>query len=154
MDGGVDTAWLSTSEAARRLGLTRDAVHKRLRRGTLEGRRGNDGSIRVRVATTPPVHDAATPALGHGVDTVPLVAELRERLDRTLAELAGLRERAAHAEGELVAEVRRSIEHQAAMADLRAILAREQARGDRLATELAMARRGWLERMIDALWQR
>jgi hypothetical protein len=147
MDGGVDAAWLSTSEAARRLGLTRDAVHKRLRRGTLEGRRGNDGSIRVRVTSTPPVHDAATPAIGHGVDTVPLVAELRERLDRTLAELAGLHERAAHAEGALAAEARRSTD----LLDLVADLRRER---NRLAAELVQARKGWLERVLEAVRRR
>ena len=35
MDNGEATSWLSVDETRRRLGLSRDAVYKRIKRGSL-----------------------------------------------------------------------------------------------------------------------
>jgi hypothetical protein len=135
MDNGEAAAWTDVDEAATRLGLSKDAVRKRIRRGSLESRRGNDGSVRVLVTSATrlgPVLDTA----GHGADAAGTTA--------LLVENARLAER-------LAAEERRSTELQDALAELRAVLGREQARGDRLESALAEARKGWLERLLEAV---
>jgi hypothetical protein len=57
-----------------------------------------------------------------------------------LPDLLEARDRAARAE--------------AALVEVRAALAREQARADRLEAELAEARKGWLERLLEAVRRR
>ena len=39
--------WLPVDETAKLLGISTDAVRKRIRRGKLEARQGNDGLLRV-----------------------------------------------------------------------------------------------------------
>jgi len=74
-------------EAARRLGLTPDAVRARLRRGTLEGYRDNSGSWRIVSSDTtprPPRHDTDTTR--HDVVSPDLARLLIEERDATRAE--------------------------------------------------------------------
>jgi hypothetical protein len=61
-----------------------------------------------------------------------------------LADLLDARERAARAEGELAAEARRNT-------DLMTALTLERARADRLEVALAKARKGWMERLLEAV---
>ena len=42
-----DGSWLTYTEAGQRLGISSEAVRLRLRRGSLKGTRGNDGTPRV-----------------------------------------------------------------------------------------------------------
>jgi hypothetical protein len=49
------------AEAAEALGVTRDAIHKRIRRGSVEHEKGEDGRFYVYV-------DASTPGLDESVD--------------------------------------------------------------------------------------
>ena len=51
MDDDADGSWLTMDEAGRRLALSRDALRKRIARGKLEVRKGNDGSARVLVTS-------------------------------------------------------------------------------------------------------
>src|SRR5437660_12288720 len=54
-DNGADTSWLTLDEAGQRLGLSKDALRKRIDRGRIEARLGNDGTTRVLVTSaTPP----------------------------------------------------------------------------------------------------
>ncbi len=46
-----DTTWLPVAEAARVLGLTEQALRKRLARGTMESRKNNRGNLVVLVST-------------------------------------------------------------------------------------------------------
>jgi hypothetical protein len=135
VDSGEDAAWLSVDAAALRLGLSRDAVRKRIKRGSLEARRGNDASVRVLVTSATPAApvqaaaaDASGTAVGQSADTALLVenARLVERL---------------------AAEARRS-------AELHGALAAERARGDRLEAALVEVRKGWLERLLEAVRRR
>ena len=47
MDNGEAVTWTGVAEAAARLGTSPGAVRKRIKRGTLEARRVNDGTYRV-----------------------------------------------------------------------------------------------------------
>jgi hypothetical protein len=151
-DVDADSSWLTLDEAGQRLGLSKDAVRKRIARGRLEARPANDGTTRVLVT-------AATPA-GPGSDgagqvqdspelvrlTVQLDGAL-ERLEGMIRELVEARERAARAEGAADALAGR-------VQDVSASLALERARADRLETALAEARRPWLARVIEGLRRR
>ena len=82
-------------EAARRLGVTPDAVRAKLRRGTLEGYRDNSGNWRIvstdtTVDTTsePPRHDTDTTR--HDVVSPDLARLLRALLERLETDQARL----------------------------------------------------------------
>jgi hypothetical protein len=126
--------WLGLGPAAQELGLTRSAVYRRIRAGTLSSRpRGNRG-LEVFVAPDDRDHsrdDARDDraVIGH---------------DRLQARVEELLERAVRAEGELAAK-------DALVAELRQVLDQERTRGDRLETALAEARRPWLARVLDGL---
>jgi excisionase family DNA binding protein len=51
---------LSVGEAAERLGVTRDAIHKRIHRGTIEHEKGDDGRFYVYVDTSKTEADTST----------------------------------------------------------------------------------------------
>jgi hypothetical protein len=51
---------LSVAEAARTLGVTRDAIHKRISRGSIEHEKGEDGRFYVYVDTSTSELDAST----------------------------------------------------------------------------------------------
>jgi len=92
-DGGVEIG-----EAARQLGLSVEALRKRLQRGRMRGRKGADGRWRVVLDGTAVRAPGAPapPAVLAGEAVLPLAAELRairlelEGLNRRLADLAGL----------------------------------------------------------------
>jgi hypothetical protein len=129
--------WLGLGPAAQELGLTRSAVYRRIRAGTLSSRpRGNRG-LEVFVAPDDRDHsrdDARDDRaiIGH---------------DRLQARVEELLERAVRAEGELAAK-------DALVAELRQVLDQERTRGDRLEVALAEARRPWLAKVIEGLRRR
>jgi hypothetical protein len=135
VDNGQDATWLPLSQAGQRLGLSRGALRKRIARGRLEARRGNDGLVRVLVTgETEPGRgqDGAGPGRD-GARTVPETVHL-------LSALAELRERCGRAEGECTA--------------LRAQVIDLQAERDRLEAALAETRRPWLARLLEAVRRR
>jgi hypothetical protein len=71
----VSVERLSVAEAAEALGVTRDAIHKRIRRGSVKHEKGEDGRFYVYV-------DASTPGLDESVDKskVESKVEVLERL--------------------------------------------------------------------------
>jgi excisionase family DNA binding protein len=80
-------------EAAELLGVSKDAVRQRIRRGTIRSEKGEDGRVYVYVdASLDAVHEHAPRDSGAGV----LVEELRDRLRYIEGQLEA--ERAAHAE--------------------------------------------------------
>ena len=61
MSEDVSVERLSVAEAAEVLGVTRDAIHKRIKRGSIEHEKGEDGRFYVDV-------DTSTPGLDESVD--------------------------------------------------------------------------------------
>ena len=156
MDNGEAASWLDKRQAARVLGLSADGVRKRAIRGLIEHRKANDGTLRYlipadmveEVSENRPQTSAETssPVSGQAADTALLVeiARLEERLaaeTRRSSELQGRLDR-----------LETSLELERARAD--AALAAERSRADRLAAELALARKGWLERVLEAVRRR
>jgi hypothetical protein len=127
--------WLSVAEAAPLLGLTVDGLRSRIKRGLAKTRKGNDGRLVVNVAvdSADPGHD---PVHEPAVDSPPDP----EPPPDLLPELLEARDRAARAES--------------ALAEVRAVLSREQARADRLEAALAEARKPALVRLLEALRRR
>ena len=141
-----EAVWLPLSEAASRMGLTVDGLRSRIRRGLVTTRRGNDRRLLVPVSTD---------TLANGRDRDEQVREGihdrsdvdHELFDDLHAELAELRVALARAEERLAAGERRETDLQGLVTHLRA----EQTK---LAAELAEARRGWLERLLEAVRRR
>jgi hypothetical protein len=148
-DNGADTSWLTLDEAGQQLGLSKDALRKRIARGRLEARLGNDGTTRVLVTSaTPP--GPGLDGFGQVLDSPELVRlavqldDALERLEGTARDLMEARERAARAEGAAEALSGR-------VQDLSGVLSAERARGDRLEAALAEARRPWLAKVLEGL---
>jgi multidrug efflux pump subunit AcrB len=143
MNALTDTVehWLTVSAAASRLGLTPDGVKSRIRRGTLRSRLGNNRRLLVAV----PVNASADRFTDMSKDSVADVsADTVNGHTDMLVQLARLEERlavqaSAHARERQVLET--------VIVDLRG-------ERDRLAAELAEARKGWLERLIEAVRRR
>jgi hypothetical protein len=151
MDSETDATWLTVAKAAPRLGLTPDGLRSRIKRGQISARKGNDGRLLVGV-----VLNGSDP--GHEPGHEPAGPGSAEPDHNLLQDLLAARERAARAEGELAAEARRST-------DLMAALAAERTRAEgectalraqvaALQAELALARKGWLERVLEAIRRR
>jgi hypothetical protein len=142
MDEPPAEPWFTYTEAAERLGWRLGKLKSKARREGWPVRQRNRGPHQVRLpdellvqprsdhgptngATV--VEPMAAPRVNHGhtngATTTEPVAELRERLGRTEGELAGLRVALEHVTAER----------------------------DRLLTELVQARKGWLERLIEAV---
>ena len=70
---------LSVTEAAERLGVTRDAIHKRIRMGSIEHEQGADGRFYVYVDTSTTAADTSTDV---SIDdrTDLLIAEMQDRI--------------------------------------------------------------------------
>jgi hypothetical protein len=129
--------WVPLALAVRKLGISRAAVYRRIRAGTLDARpRGNRG-LEVLVRDD---RDEGRDDRDHLADGSVYVSRDAAR-DIELIELRlrveQLVERAARAEGEAAAT--------------RTQLERELARGDRLEAALAEARRPWLARVLEGL---
>jgi hypothetical protein len=134
---------VAVQEAARRLGRSVDAVRSALRRGRLLGFKGNDGEWRVHL-----------PPDGQDLDEPDAVAVLQQELGRLRRELEQTRDRIeswrrqAEDSRVSVAELQTRTEM------LQAALDRAHTDRDRLAAELAEARKGWLERLLEAVRRR
>jgi chromosome segregation ATPase len=127
-------------EAARRLGLTPDAVRARLRRGTLEGYRDNSGSWRIVSSDTttnttadttprPPRHDTDTTR--HDVvspDLARLLTALVERIETDQARLIEERDAARAEAQEAQADQVRMFDELRALADRHAELHADRVR--------------------------
>ena len=119
-------------EAARRLGLTPDAVRARLRRGTLEGYRDNSGSWRIVSSDTtprPPRHDTDTTR--HDVvspDLARLLTALVERIETDQARLIEERDATRAETQEARADQVRMFDELRALADRHAELHADRAR--------------------------
>jgi hypothetical protein len=134
-----EAPWLPLSEAARRLGRHPDGIRSMIRRGRVNGRKGNAGQWLVQVPTeSDPVSN------GHDSGVAESLADLREEL--TEARVAAARFEAER-DTQASAHTRERETLQAVIGDLRT-------ERDRLAAELADARKGWIVRMLEALRRR
>jgi hypothetical protein len=182
MDGS--TTWLPISEAASRLGLTVDGLRSRIRRGLVTTRKGNDGRLLVPVsmdgpATGPdPVMNASSPATNHpeaalagenSSETFSLsvqVARLEERLAAAADIRAAIEARAQGAVDAAALAARAEVEamrqqletevaaRNAVIETLREEVQHERSERAKLADALADARKGWLERVLEAVRRR
>src|SRR4051794_18775862 len=147
-----DGPWLTISEAAERTGRKIDAMRALVRRGRLPRKKGNRGEWLVQLPETLPQaaldidSDSNLDPDLDGASGSELIV-IREQLVELREGLTQAVERAARAEGELAAELRRS-------AELAATMAAERARGDRLEAALAEARRPLLLRLVEGLRRR
>jgi K+-transporting ATPase c subunit len=128
--------WLSLAEAGRRTGRHPDALRAMIRRGRLTGRKGNAGQWLVQVPT----------GLVSESDSAedPDMAELRE-------EVADLRVAVARAESERDSQTAERVRERET---LQAVITDLRAERDRLTGELTEARKGWLERLLEAVRRR
>jgi hypothetical protein len=148
MNDDPAAAWLPLGEAAHRLGISVDAVRARIRRGLLEGRRGNDGKVSVLVTAQAPtdrpqVDDEALSRFRLDLDEARAEADhWQQRAHEAELAVARAEERVRSAEAvalanvatakaeveakeQVVAEVRRALEHERARAErLEALLNR------------------------------
>ena len=129
--------WLSQSEAGLRLGWKLNKVIAARRSGRLQGRKGNRGQWLVQV---PDGLAEAGPEPGYS----PAETELQAGVHEELAELQ-------HALGRAEGRVETLLQQVSGLAET---VAAERARGDRLEAALAEARKGWLERLIEAVRKR
>jgi hypothetical protein len=125
--------WLTMSEAATRTGLHRDAIRSRARRGLIPSRRDNRGQWLVQITA----ETLATADQGDDRDLAMVVADLQ-------AEVADLRVTVARAEAE----------RDAAKTVATTEVATKDMLVGELRTLLAEARKGWLERLLEALRRR
>lgn len=90
-----ETVWLTIPVAAKRLGVTPQAIRNRINRGTLETQKNNRGQILVRVAPTVPSTVPATVGnrLASGDNPLQAIVE------RQLEQIADLREQVARLGG-------------------------------------------------------
>ena len=158
MDQGNGARWLKLAEAAPQLGLTIDGLRARIKRGQITTRKGNDGRLLVSVAANgaEPSHEPAQDGSGAGHESAhePAGTGSDGAGHNLLLDLLDARERAARAEGEL-AGLREALTTEARRStDLQAVLELERARADRLEAALAEARKGWLERVLEAVRRR
>jgi hypothetical protein len=81
MDTGMDEP-LPVAEAARAMGISRDALYKRIRRDSVDWEKGEDGRIYVHVdtATDAAMDDGMDEAMDASTDQSALVASLQEQV--------------------------------------------------------------------------
>jgi excisionase family DNA binding protein len=132
--------WLPVDEAAKLLGISPDAVRKRIRRGKLEARQGNDGLLRALIPSDVLLDKDGTPpdTSGHVLDSLGQERTETERW-RALAEERGMA--LARAEGELAAGQRTEATLRELVDELRAQVSRERSR--RREAEARLARPWW-----------
>jgi hypothetical protein len=149
---------LALSEAAAQLGLTGEALRKRIRRGQACGRRDNHGRWLVLVQDgLEPVHsERPSPVPDGGLE------HTRTALERTRTELALALDRLERAEAEAADRDRRLNGLQAERDELRAELVRERNRAEDMRAEAAelrgrlaeATRPGPIGRLLEALVSR
>jgi excisionase family DNA binding protein len=133
--------WLPVDEAAKLLGISPDAVRKRIKRGRLEARPGNDGLLRVLIPSDALSDKDGTPSdiTGHVQD---ILGHARDaELEQLRAAVLALTERAAGAEGKLMKAEEVTATLRELVDELKAQLARE--RGRRREIEARLARPWW-----------
>ncbi len=90
-EGGLmpTSGGLSVGDAAARLGISKDALRRRIDRKSIEATKADDGTWRVHLAEDPPTPDATTDATTDNTprDTTPTTALLAEK-DARIALLA------------------------------------------------------------------
>jgi hypothetical protein len=147
---GTERVWLPVAEAARALGVTEQAIRRRIGRGTLETRREVDGNrVRTLVAvavTNLRTERGAEPVANLVAESAQTVAALREQVARLEERLAGT--------AALESELRRQAEEiraafQERIAELKADLERERGRA-----EEAQRRQAERDRQIDEVLHR
>lgn len=171
--GGQAANWLAIAEAARATGWNPERLRSLARRGTIVTRRGNRG-LEILVADGRPRGQDGRPIAEARAapDTVAdedrtdrleaTVERLRGDLARAEREAADLRVDLARAEERVraveavarsdVEAAKRVVEAELAakdevLSELRSQVAREVARGEQLAAELALLRRPWWRRL-------
>jgi hypothetical protein len=145
-----EATWLTLTEAAERLGVRRELLRSRARRGLIPSRRNNRGEMLVQIqpgqdqamtglATMPPAGPMtgvtgliARPAAGLTAEETGLIARLEDELAEVKAELADRREAQAKAEERALV--------------LREALDFERGRTNRLEEEIREMRRPWWRR--------
>jgi chromosome segregation ATPase len=147
---GAERVWLPVAEAARALGVTEQAIRRRMGRGTLETRREVDGNrVRTLVAvavTNPRAERSTEPVANPVAEPDQTVTELREqvaRLEERLAAAAALESELRRQAEEIRAAFRERI------AELKADLERERRRA-----EEAERRQAERDRQIDEVLHR
>jgi hypothetical protein len=142
--------WLTLGEAAARTGWRPERIRSLARRGTMPRRRGNGRDWLYQV--TPELvaaraEERADPRAGTDETArwQAVAAELQDEVAELRIGLARAEERAAAGERLAAAEI---AARDAVLAELRAQVEREIARGDALADQLAEARRPWWRRWI------
>jgi hypothetical protein len=139
--------WLTLGEAGRRSGRHPDTLRAMIRRGRLEGQKGNRGEWLVRLPArmlsgSAPEERPGGP--GNVPEGDPDDPEERPGGAGGLEEVAELRQALGRAEGELAAK-------DALVAELCARAERAEVRADRLEAALAEARRPWLAKVLEGL---
>lgn len=150
-----DGEWLTYTEAAKRLGTTPDAIRQRVKRGQMQGSRGNDNRPRVWTAARLPGQEnergsdkspdspnrtesglfGQVKALEGSVETLEReLARAKEQADRAMKRAEDLGDRLVDA------ELKR--------ADDKTARAVAEAEVSRLRAELEQARRPWWRRVV------
>jgi hypothetical protein len=155
--------WLTINEAAKRTGWLPDKIRSDRRRGRLQSRKNNAGEwlVLIPAEAQAMLGEPSSHANGHADGHASSQADSQATATPPawlLEEMAELRERLGHAEGRAAGMA----EHMAGMAASMAMerasmaesLAKAEARADRLEAALAEARKGWLERLIEAVRKR
>jgi hypothetical protein len=135
-----DGQWLNLTEAAHRLGWSRERLRSHARRGRIRTMRGNAGELLVLVTS-----DLTGAAKGGQTGAVQTRAVRGGQTDQEIAnlraELMAARDRAARAEGELAAGQRTEAALRELVEELRAQVTRE--RGPRREAEARLSRPWW-----------
>ena len=97
---------LTIAEAADRLGVTRDAVRKRIKRNTIQWEDGSDGETYVYVDASETTGDVSGDASGHAA-TNPLVESLQEQVEYLRSEVEAWQEEARRKDHLLAAALER-----------------------------------------------
>ena len=131
------TTWLPIAAAAPRLGLSAHGLKTRVRRDTLPARKDNRGRLLVAVPTSMLTSASMTAPTSAPMSTPTDQLDSPDEIERWRSATEAARLEAAQAKGEL--------------AGLRVALATVEAERDRLAADLALARKSWLERVLEAV---
>ena len=140
--------WLTVSEAARRLGVSRQAVAHRIKRGTLTTKSSNRG-ILVRIPAASP--DATVAAIVDDKLAQPLPEPLQQQVAVLKQELADLKQRLAERDTEIDRVRSLLVDQEAAhRAERTEMLTSAAAERERLLglLERATVRPGMLERLM------
>jgi hypothetical protein len=104
---------VNVAEAARRLGVSQDAVYKRIKRGTIPWKKGTDDKTYVWIEEEDASTDGSIPSSETSYDpsvdqsTDPLVDELRDRVRFLEAELADRKDEARRKDSIIMALTQR-----------------------------------------------